>query len=104
MIQRDGTAVVADYELTFIIDHAEFTTNKIAGPARWMAPELIDPPSEDNEPHYDRSTDVFAFAMTVLEAREEAQPATCMMEETNLDHYRCIHRTRRSVLSEVIVQ
>jgi len=62
-------ACIADFEVTFIIDHAEFTTHKVAGPARWTAPEILDPPS-DSDPAaniYTRETDIFAFAMTIFE-------------------------------------
>lgn len=51
-----------------MIDHGEFTTNKIAGPARWTAPEILDPPEEDDaEPQYSFSSDIFAFGMTAVE-------------------------------------
>ena len=54
--------------MTFVIDHGEFTTNKIAGPARWTAPEILDPPEGDeNEPPYSFQSDMFALAMTIVE-------------------------------------
>ena len=54
--------------MTFVIDHGEFTTNKIAGPARWTAPEILDPPEGDEtEPPYSFQSDMFALAMTIVE-------------------------------------
>lgn len=62
--------VLADFGLTFVIDHGEFTTNKIAGPARWTAPEILNPPGEEeNEPPYSQASDVFSFGMTMIEVR-----------------------------------
>ena len=68
MIDEGKNPVIADFGLTFIIDHGEFTTNKIAGPARWTAPEVLDPPADnENDPPYSRASDVFAFGMTMIE-------------------------------------
>lgn len=69
LVDDSGNAVLADYGLTFVIDQSEFTTTKIAGPARWTAPEILDSPEgeEYNEPHYSTKSDVFAFAMTFIE-------------------------------------
>ena len=60
---------MADYGLTFVIGQSDFTTSKIAGPARWTAPEILDPPDEDDviSSPYSTKSDVFAFAMTVVE-------------------------------------
>ena len=68
MIDNKQNPVIADFGLTFIIDHGEFTTNKIAGPARWTAPEILDPPEDcENEPPYSQASDIFAFGMTMIE-------------------------------------
>lgn len=68
-----GNAVLADFGLTFIVNQSEFTTTKIAGPARWTAPEILEVPDDDeeiNEPPYTTKSDVFAFAMTIIEVRK----------------------------------
>jgi len=69
LVDEHGNAVLADYGLTFIIDSSEFTTTKIAGPARWTAPEILDSPDDEevSEAHYSTKSDVFAFAMTFIE-------------------------------------
>ena len=73
MIDNKQNPVIADFGLTFIIDHGEFTTNKIAGPARWTAPEILDPPEDcENEPPYSQASDIFAFGMTMIEVRSVA--------------------------------
>ena len=67
-------AVIADFELRKIVDYRNFTSYKPAGPARWMAPELSaddeddeDDEDEDDRPHCTLATDIFAFAMTMIE-------------------------------------
>lgn len=68
LISDKGIPLLADYGVTFVIDHGEFTTNKIAGPARWTAPEILDPlDGDENEPPYTFKSDIFAFAMTMVE-------------------------------------
>lgn len=70
MIDNKQQPVIADFGLTFVIDHGAFTTNKIAGPARWTAPEILDPPGEHEDvPPYSHASDVFAFGMTMIEVR-----------------------------------
>ena len=68
MMSDEGRALVADYGVTFVIDHTQFTTNKIAGPARWTAPEFLEVDVDTDSP-YGKRADVFAFAMTMLEVR-----------------------------------
>ena len=81
MIDERKNPVIADFGLTFIIDHGEFTTNKIAGPARWTAPEILDPPGDnENDPPYSKASDVFAFGMTMIEVRSVA---TFIVSELN---------------------
>lgn len=53
------------------MSQSDFTTANIAGSCRWTAPEVLDPPEEDEEKPLSavltRETDVYAFGMTVLE-------------------------------------
>ena len=48
-----------------------FTTIKPAGPSRWTAPELSlgTGDDEDDGPHFTEATDIFAFAMTIIEVQ-----------------------------------
>lgn len=79
MIDNNQRPVIADFGLTFVIDHGAFTTNKIAGPARWSAPEILDPPDDqENEPPYSQASDIFAFAMTVIEVCSFQPQSVCM--------------------------
>ncbi|KAF8346422.1 kinase-like domain-containing protein [Amanita rubescens] len=66
-VDDDRHAVLSDYELRHVIDRSNFTTTKPAGPVRWMAPELSLGDDEDDGPHFTTATDIFAFAMTVIE-------------------------------------
>jgi len=67
LISNDGVPYLADFGLVFIIDHNEFTTSKIAGPARWTAPESLDPPENEDASPYTKESDIYAFAMTAVE-------------------------------------
>jgi len=76
LIDVKGHAVLADYGLVFIIDSTDFTTTKIVGTCRWTAPELMVPPENEEEyaSTYSFSSDVFAFAMTIIEVFTEQPP------------------------------
>ena len=70
LIDDSGNVRIADFQLVFIIDRSEFTTDKIAGAARWTAPELMDPRGSQgdlSQPMYTKMTDMFALAMTMIE-------------------------------------
>lgn len=76
MVTDDGVARLADFGLIFVIDHGQFTTSKIAGPARWSAPEILDPPEDEetisdeiHDPQYTKAGDMFAFSMLLIEVR-----------------------------------
>jgi serine/threonine protein kinase len=67
LIDGDGNARITDFGLLTITETQalgnSFTTHDLRGSVRWMAPELfVNPEAKKN-----RSTDVYAFAMTVLE-------------------------------------
>ena len=69
LIDEAGCPVLADYGLTFIIDTSSFTSARTVGLSRWTAPELMELPPEGQEgsPPYSTASDIFAFAMTVIE-------------------------------------
>jgi serine/threonine protein kinase len=71
LINAECQAVLADFGLVFIIDSADFTSAKVVGTCRWTAPELMLPPESEEEspPEYSFASDVFAFAMTIVEVR-----------------------------------
>lgn len=76
LAKTGGSVCLADYGLLFIVEQADFTRHKIAGPARWAAPEVLDPPA--NVAPHSEATDVYAFAMTVVEVRvPRATSAVC---------------------------
>lgn len=69
-VNNEKRAVIADYELGQVIEYRKnFTTIKPAGPTRWTAPELTSHTGDDEDdgPHFTAATDIFAFAMTVIE-------------------------------------
>jgi len=69
LVDSKGHAVVADYGLALIINSSEFTSIKTAGTCRWTAPEIMDPPINDDVPlpQFTLKSDVFSYAMTVFE-------------------------------------
>jgi len=78
LIDAGGHAVLADYGLAFIIESSEFTSVKTAGTCRWTAPEVMgsseDDDSADSRPLFTLSSDIFAYAMTIIEVFTEQMP------------------------------
>ena len=68
---------MSDFGRSLIVDHRGFTTD-LCGSARYMAPELHGPVpaqeiTDDDEefvPHLTKASDVYGFAMVVLEVGE----------------------------------
>jgi serine/threonine protein kinase len=69
LIDSKGRAVVADFGLALIMDSSEFTSIKTAGTCRWTAPEIMNPPNNDDVPlpQFTVKSDIFSYAMTVFE-------------------------------------
>ncbi|TDL23491.1 kinase-like protein [Rickenella mellea] len=61
-VKNDGSACILNSGIAFVLDDS---TASVAGPVRWMAPEVM----YSEGPLYDHSlkADVYAFAMTVIE-------------------------------------
>jgi serine/threonine protein kinase len=66
-----GEALLIDFGSSFDLDGTEPMTLNEIGTCRWMAPELINPGSkEEDENDRERlylATDIWAYAMTILE-------------------------------------
>ncbi|KIM75589.1 hypothetical protein PILCRDRAFT_78699 [Piloderma croceum F 1598] len=63
---------ICDYGLAFIIEPSEFTSMKTTRACRWTAPEIMNPPENttyavDSFVLFTKESDIYAFAMTVLE-------------------------------------
>ena len=69
LIDSAGHAVVADYGLALIMDSSEFTSIKTTGSCRWTAPEIMNPPNNEDDPlpQFTVKSDTFSYAMTVFE-------------------------------------
>jgi len=74
LVDQDGCARICDYGLAFIIEPSEFTSIKTAGACRWTAPEIMNPAESaqnanaaDALPLFTKSSDIYAFGMTMLE-------------------------------------
>jgi serine/threonine protein kinase len=77
LISKTGTAQVCDYGLSPIISNPTFVAT--IGSSRWLAPEIIDPPSS-NPSTASKSADVFAFAMLAVEVFTGVVPFGNMTE------------------------
>ena len=83
LINAAGEPVLCDYGLAFIIVGSEFTSAKPAGPCRWAAPEVMNPPDAIDEPNltedgsddefddpvvfFTKESDIYSFGMTIYE-------------------------------------
>ena len=68
MIDENGAARLTDFGLLSVSESQSFitafTAQTLKGSVRWMAPELLNPRSGAIK---QRSSDVYAFGMTILE-------------------------------------
>jgi serine/threonine protein kinase len=72
LVDEDEHPRICDYGLAFIIEPSNFTSTKTAEACRWTAPEIMNPPedityADDSFALFTKESDVYAFAMTVLE-------------------------------------
>jgi len=73
LIDADERPRICDYGLAFVIEPSEFTSIKTAGPCRWTAPEIMNPPEYPPEDAtsplalFTKESDIYAFGMTILE-------------------------------------
>jgi serine/threonine protein kinase len=77
LINDNGEASLTDFGLSIILQTSGFTTKTASGTMRYMAPELYSICDEENEdpiPRVTMATDVWAFAMTIIEIFTESIP------------------------------
>ena len=91
LISGTGKAKICDYGLSPIISNPMFTvaaTPGVAGSSRWLAPEIIDPPSKASSKPLtaSKSADVFAFAMLAVEVFTGKVPFGDMKNESVVIH------------------
>ena len=91
LISGTGKAKICDYGLSPIISNPMFTvaaTPGVAGSSRWLAPEIIDPPSKASSKPLtaSKSADVFAFAMLAVEVFTGKVPFVDMKNESVVIH------------------
>lgn len=67
LINDNGEACLTDFGLSRILQTSGFTTKTSSGTWRFMALELIEGEDEETLPKVTKASDVWAFAMTVLE-------------------------------------
>ena len=87
LISKAGKAQVCDYGLSPIVSNPTFTiaaTPGVAGSSRWLAPEIIDPPTKASSSPITASkpADVFAFAMLAVEVFSGKVPFGNMRNES----------------------
>ena len=87
LISKSGSARLCDYGLSSITSNPAFTiaaTPGVAGSSRWLAPEIIDPPTGAGSKPLtaSKSADVFAFAMLAVEVFTGKVPFGDMKNES----------------------
>ena len=78
-VDHTGKCVIADVGMAHLTEMAEFIVMKNATTCRWTAPELMDatlPPPTTEGPFWTMQSDVFAYAITVVEVRVPAHTET----------------------------
>lgn len=86
VMSASGDAQVCDYGLSLITSNPSFTiaaTPGVVGTSRWLAPEIINPPSNSSSKPSTSSkpADVFAFAMLAVEVFTGKVPFGSMKNE-----------------------
>ncbi|KAK2467701.1 hypothetical protein APHAL10511_000295 [Amanita phalloides] len=79
-VTKKGRAVIADYELAYIIPSKDYAGHVFEENTRWLAPELL---YEDNST-CTAASDVFAFAMTVIEITTNGIPFASKLDSVVL--------------------
>jgi len=90
LINDDGEASIIDFGLSRILDTSGFTTKLASGTLRFMAPELIEVcvgEEDQSIPQVTEATDVWAFAMTVIEIVTESMPFSHLKRDGSVIHY-----------------
>jgi len=108
IVDGEGYPRICDYGLAFIIDPSEFPSIKTAGACRWDAPEIVNPPDtmslDDSLALFTTESDVYAFAMTILEVIIDLWPLNIeMLTNINLCRYSQgkSHSTRRGTIAQL---
>jgi serine/threonine protein kinase len=103
IVDGGGCPRLCDYGLASIIDPSEFISVKTAGPCRWSAPEIMNPPDTISlDALFTTESNVYAFGMTVLEVIIDFWPLDIeMLINTNLCRYSQdkSHSTRRGMIA-----
>ncbi|KAJ3528729.1 hypothetical protein NMY22_g9287 [Coprinellus aureogranulatus] len=75
-LTTSGKIVIADVGMAYITNTSEFMIHETAAGARWAAPELLDPnlASKPSAAAGTTQSDVFAFAMTIIEIFSQELP------------------------------
>ncbi|KAJ3550501.1 hypothetical protein NMY22_g432 [Coprinellus aureogranulatus] len=76
-VDANGSCTLADVGMVYMTDMPEFTMMKSALTCRWTAPELMDPATPQQAvpgPECTTQSDVFSFAMTIVELFSEDVP------------------------------
>jgi len=86
LINDIGRACLADFGLSRILGESGFSTKTESGTWRYMAHELITPCGQEEElnPPVTAATDVWAFAMTVIEILTSHKPFFDLKRDINV--------------------
>jgi serine/threonine protein kinase len=82
LVDKRGVPHICDFGISKILNRRGFTTSSV-GTAPYMAPELflvIDGPAQEQSPSTTQSSDVYSFALLVLEVRLDQSTDSCRLK------------------------
>ncbi|KAF9466817.1 kinase-like domain-containing protein [Collybia nuda] len=87
ILVHNGKPLLMDGGLAPLLNNGEFTVAGVSGRARWMAPELLDPPEELADCGASSCTfesDIYSLGMTILEVMTGDKPYCHRRYETSV--------------------
>jgi len=100
LVGDDGSPQLCDFGQSKLVDIGGFTATKLAGSARYQAPELL--PSDGSfTPKLTLKTDIYGFSMTSLEIFSGKEPFFHLSQESSvIFQIQMGNRPKRSVYSD----
>ncbi|KZT24652.1 kinase-like protein, partial [Neolentinus lepideus HHB14362 ss-1] len=84
LVDAEGNARITDIGLGPVLVNHAFTTVNMAGVGRWQAPEVILDEEENPNGPYTRASDVYAFAMLIVEMITLERPFSHQKSDTGV--------------------
>jgi len=99
LISDDGSPRLCDFGQSKLVEISGFTATKLAGSARYQAPELL--PPDESTPKLTLETDIYGFSMTSLEILSGKKPFFHLSQDSSvIFQIQMGNRPKRSVYSD----